>query len=179
MKVRSAIILVVVALIIGIAIGVALANRTAGPGNRTGLPSVTATSAGSPSATASGTALVLGQRTKTSGCAVHDDLPDPACSPGAVFPNVTKEQICTPGYASSVRDVPESEKQQVYAEYGIKTHRSGQYEIDHLVSLEFGGSNDIANLWPEAASPRPGFHEKDRYENYVHQQICSGAISLQ
>ncbi len=77
-----------------------------------------------------------------------------------------------------MRDVPESEKNDVYAEYGIKTHRTGEYEVDHLVSLELGGSNDIANLWPEAANPRPGFHEKDQVENYLHDQVCSGAVPL-
>jgi hypothetical protein len=75
--------------------------------------------------------------------------------------------------------VPESEREQAYAEYGITSHQPGEYEVDHLVSLELGGSNDIANLWPEAAEPRPGFHEKDRVENYLHGQVCSGAMSLQ
>lgn len=42
-----------------------------------------------------------------------------------------------------------------------------------------GGSNNIANLWPEAASPKPGFHEKDQVENYLHDQVCSGAISFE
>jgi len=74
--------------------------------------------------------------------------------------------------------VPESEKKQVYAEYGILSHTTGQYEVDHHVSLELGGSNAIANLWPEAASPKPGFHEKDKVENYLHNQVCSGAITL-
>ena len=46
------------------------------------------------------------------------------------------------------------------------------------MSLELGGSNEIANLWPEAANPRPGFHEKDQVENYLHGQVCSGAIPL-
>ena len=50
--------------------------------------------------------------------------------------------------------------------------------MDHLVPLELGGSNDIGNLWPEVAEPRPGFHEKDKVENYLHEQVCSGAISL-
>ncbi len=77
-----------------------------------------------------------------------------------------------------MRNVPTSEKNQVYAEYGITHHSTGQYEVDHLVSLELGGSNDIANLWPEAASPKPGFHEKDKVENYLHAQVCSGAMSL-
>jgi hypothetical protein len=83
------------------------------------------------------------------------------------------------GYSRSVRNVPDSEKNQVYAEYGITHHTTGQYEVDHLISLELGGSNDISNLWPEAASPTPGFHEKDKVENYEHDQVCSGAVSLQ
>jgi len=33
-------------------------------------------------------------------------------------------------------------------------------------------------FWPEAASPKPGFHEKDTVENSLHDQVCSGAISL-
>lgn len=121
----------------------------------------------------------LGNRTKTSGCMASNGLPDSACTPGDVFPNVTRQQVCTPGYARSVRDVPTEVKDEVYREYGIVTHFSGQYEVDHLVSLELGGSNDIANLWPEAADPNPGFHQKDEVENYLHEQVCSGAISLQ
>lgn len=121
----------------------------------------------------------FGVQTQTSGCVASGGLPDRACTPGAIFPNATKDQICQSGYSRSVRNVPASEKDQVYAEYGIAHHYSGQYEVDHLVSLELGGSNDIANLWPEAADPQPGFHQKDTLENYLHDQVCSGAISLQ
>lgn len=123
----------------------------------------------------------IGQRTKTSGCEYtgNGKLSDPDCTPGAIFPDATKSKICASGYAKNVRDVPNSEKDQVYAEYGVKTHKTGQYEVDHLISLELGGSNDIANLWPEPADPTPGFHQKDQVENYLHDQVCSGAMPLQ
>jgi hypothetical protein len=117
-------------------------------------------------------------QTKTTGCVVHGALQDFACTPGAIFPSATKQQICVPGYARSVRDVKQSLKNQVYAEYGVTKHLPGEYEVDHLVSLQLGGSNDIANLWPEAATPKPGFHEKDQVENYLHSQVCSGNITL-
>jgi hypothetical protein len=120
----------------------------------------------------------FGVQTKTSGCLARSAMPDPACTPGALMPGVTKSQICRSGYASSVRNVPQSKKDRAYAEYGVTHHFPGQYEVDHLVSLELGGSNDTANLWPEAASPTPGFHQKDRVENYLHDQVCRGAISL-
>lgn len=119
-----------------------------------------------------------GVQTKTSGCQVSGPMQDTGCTPGDILPSATKSQICQPGYASSVRNVTTSTKNKVYSSYGIKSHHSGQYEVDHLVSLELGGSNDISNLWPEAASPTPGFHEKDKVENYLHDQVCSGAISL-
>ncbi len=131
-----------------------------------------------PGASGGGGAPQWGHQTKTSGCMAQGGLPDPACTPGDILPDATKDKICVSGYASSVRSVPSSEKDAVYAEYGITHHTTGQYEVDHFVSLELGGSNDISNLWPQPASPKPGFHEKDKVENYLHDQVCSGAMTL-
>lgn len=119
-----------------------------------------------------------GVQTKTSGCVAQNGLPDPDCTPGAIIDGVTADQVCVSGYSQGVRNVPQSEKDQVYAEYGIASHTSGEYEVDHYISLELGGSNDISNLFPEAAEPTPGFHEKDKVENYLHAQVCSGAMTL-
>jgi hypothetical protein len=106
---------------------------------------------------------------------VRGQLPDPACTPGSVITQATVARICQPGYSQRVRDVPAALKQEVYAGYGIAGHSFGQYEVDHLVPLEVGGSNSIANLWPEVA---PGYGEKDRVENELHAAVCSGAIGL-
>jgi hypothetical protein len=104
--------------------------------------------------------------------------PDPTLTPGVAL-SATAKDICTPGYSKSIRNVPVSEKKQVYSEYGISYPQpQGSYEVDHFISLELGGSNDIANLWPEPANPTPGFHEKDVVENYLHEQVCSGALTL-
>jgi hypothetical protein len=78
-----------------------------------------------------------------------------------------------------VRNVSVKLKKQVYAEYGLSYPQpTGSYEADHLIPLELGGNNDIANLFPEAASPAPGFKEKDLVENYLHEQVCQGLIPL-
>lgn len=114
----------------------------------------------------------------TAQCQFQLPYPDANCTPGDTFAGVTADQVCTPGYSSGVRNVPQSEKNQVYAEYGITSHTTGQYEVDHFIPLELGGSNTISNLWPEPANPIPGFHEKDHVENYLHGQVCSGAMTL-
>jgi uncharacterized protein YceK len=143
-----------------------------------GCSSLTSTSNPTNGTTTTGTPPAFGVQTKTTGCTIHGALQDPACTPGAIFPDATKDRICQSGYASSVRNVPTSVKNKAYSSYGILQHTTGQYEVDHLISLELGGSNDISNLWPEAASPVPGFHQKDKVENYLHDQVCSGAVSL-
>jgi hypothetical protein len=103
--------------------------------------------------------------------------PNPTLTPGAVL-TTDASAICAPGYASSVRDVSTATKQQVYAEYGVSYPQPlGAYEVDHFIPLEIGGSNDITNLWLEAATPTPGFHQKDRFENFEHGQVCDGTIS--
>ena len=95
-------------------------------------------------------------------------LPDRHCTPGARFPSVTADDVCTPGYSSGVRNVSAKTKRRVFLRYGIRRHKRGQYEVDHLIPLELGGSNSIKNLFPEAAKPKPGFHQKDRLENRLH-----------
>jgi hypothetical protein len=126
-----------------------------------------------------GASIPLHRVIKRSGCRVRGPLPDPGCTPGTRYRLVTKARICTPGYAGRVRNVPQSRKDAVYAAYGMSTHFNGHNgEVDHLVSLELGGTNATANLFPEAASPAPGSHEKDRLENRLHELVCSGQVTL-
>ena len=106
--------------------------------------------------------------------------PNPQLTPGHILPNVTKLDICVSGYSSKVRNVTEQEKKQVYKEYDLSYPQpAGAYEVDHFISLELGGSNDIDNLWPEPANPTPGFHQKDVVENYLHKEVCNGTLTLQ
>ncbi len=104
------------------------------------------------------------------------DVPDHSLTPGRRFP-VVAAQVCVPGYASSVRHVTDAEKARVYARYGI-AWVPYQHEIDHLISLELGGSNAIRNLWPEPYAGRWGARTKDVLENRMHTLVCSGQMSL-
>ena len=122
---------------------------------------------------------LLARRTRWSGCRVHGPLPDRGCSPGAIFVGVSLATICTPGYSSRVRNVGGAERASIFREYGLPVRSYGRaYEVDHIVSLELGGSNDAANLYPEAAAPAPGYHVKDRLENRLHRLVCAGQLPL-
>ena len=105
-------------------------------------------------------------------------LPDPTMTPGATL-DVTAQDICVPGYSKRVRNVPSAVKRQAYDEYGIATHAPGDYEVDHLISLELGGSNSIRNLWPESFRTQPwNAHTKDQLENELHRLVCAGQLDL-
>jgi hypothetical protein len=106
-------------------------------------------------------------------------VPDPARTPGDVLTSDPKI-ICVSGYTKTVRNVPQAVKEQVYRSYGILSRESGEYEIDHLVSLELGGSNSVRNLWPESFKTQPlNAHVKDALENKLHDLACAGTISFQ
>jgi hypothetical protein len=102
------------------------------------------------------------------------------CTPGAVFAGATARQVCTPGYARRARNVSGTTKTRVYLAYGIRRHAPFAYEVDHLVSLELGGSNSRKNLWPqrEHANGIYSAASKDRVENLLHREVCNGSITL-
>lgn len=120
--------------------------------------------------------------------------PDPKCTPGAIDAQAVSQSninstICRRGgYTSSVRApewMTERYKRQVMAAYGIPWSQARNYELDHLVELAAGGSNDTRNLWPEPNHdadkyPRSGFvhNDKDKVEGWTRTAICASRISL-
>lgn len=108
------------------------------------------------------------------GPAVLNDL---TITPGLVRTTDVKE-ICQGGSTKQFRKTTAAMKRQVCSEYGMKDcPHQGIMEIDHLIPLEAGGADDIGNLWPQMANPKPGFHEKDKLENWLHRQICMGKMT--
>jgi hypothetical protein len=104
--------------------------------------------------------------------------PDPKLTPGDSFP-VTVQDLCVPGYTKKVRNVPAEMKREVYEEYGVTSHGSGDYEVDHLIPLELGGSNSIKNLWPESHRTSPwNAQVKDRLEGKLYALVCAGQLDL-
>lgn len=126
-----------------------------------------------------GRTVLLGPRTRTRGCSLGPD-PDRRCSPGAFYSRLTRAVICARGFrTNSIRNVPRSEKLTVEREYGLAPVDYGRaLEIDHIVPLELGGSNALANLFPERANAHPGYHAKDRLENELHRLVCARRVNL-
>ena len=116
-------------------------------------------------------------------CHARDDgrLPDPACTPGSLDPRITQADIattiCRAGWTAAVRppaSATDRAKHDVaYPAYGIPAGTSS--ELDHLVPLELGGSNDISNLWPEVGRVP---NVKDAIENRLHVEVRAGRVSL-
>jgi hypothetical protein len=110
-------------------------------------------------------------------------LPDPGCTPGAIDPRATQATIGTTicrrgGYTSTLRppaSVTGAEKKSTLRAYNDTGPSSG-YELDHLVSLELGGSpNSPRNPWPEpGAAPNP----KDKLETALHDLVCANRMTL-
>ena len=108
-------------------------------------------------------------------------LPDSTCTLGSIDPAVGQgnihSTICRRGWTARVRP-PESQTQ--WAKYHVAYPAyhipgSARSELDHLVPLELGGSNDITNLWPEVG-PLP--NPKDTVENALHRAVCDGQVRL-
>lgn len=113
-------------------------------------------------------------------------LPDAGATPGAVL-TTDKAKICKVGYSKTVPEVPQSDKDKVFAMYGVQPSTrtvNGKEspaccQLDRLISAKLGGSNDITNLWPQPYSPKPGAHEKDVLEDWLLKRVCAGAIPIE
>ncbi len=114
--------------------------------------------------------------------------PNPAITPGALDARVTqatiRSTICVPGYTRGIRP-PERYTERLKREgiraYGYSDRRLRDYEEDHLISLELGGSPDSPrNLWPQPHHVIGGWgsYAKDRLENRLHRLVCRGRLSL-
>ena len=119
-----------------------------------------------------------------------DIYPIPSITPGAINSEITQENIhetiCNPNWSTKSERPPSSYtnrlKREGFDEYNDTDRDMRDYEEDHLIPLEVGGNpTDPKNLWPEpyhTTIPDGGAHDKDKVENYLHEQVCRGAMQL-
>jgi len=123
------------------------------------------------------------------------DAPDANLTPGGVRTTSTADICSTADHkvtTKDVRNVSKSTARAVYRSYGMDGPHKGYCvkpgagtgdhdngcEVDHLISLELGGSNDQANLWPQPYFGEWNAHMKDKVENRLHSLVCKGLITL-
>jgi len=121
----------------------------------------------------------------------RDVYPDPARTPGAVNPDINQDDIeqtiCNREWSTKSIRPPANYtnrlKFEQIEEYGDSDTNPRDYEEDHLIPLELGGSpTDPQNLWPErfeTSIPDGGARSKDRVENYLHREVCAGDLTLE
>lgn len=115
-------------------------------------------------------------------------LPKPRLTPGALNSSVRQADIyrtiCVRGWTRRVRPperYTERLKRRQIREYGYRDRRLRDYEEDHLIPLELGGSaTSPKNLWPEPHHVLGGWgsYAKDRLENRLNHMVCRGRLSL-
>lgn len=119
---------------------------------------------------------------------LEEARPNPRLTPGAVNSAVMqsniRETICRRGFSKRIRpprEYTERLKRHQIREYRYTDRRLRDYEEDHLVSLEIGGSpTSPRNLWPEPRHVIGGWgsEAKDRLENRLHTEVCRGRLPL-
>lgn len=114
-------------------------------------------------------------------------LPDLALTPG-VASDLTVDEICARAWGRDARHVTAAMKRAVFARYGLTGNddpacipdaHGRRCEVDHLISRELGGADDIDNLWPQPYGGAPwNAVRKDRIENRLHREVCERRITL-
>lgn len=118
-------------------------------------------------------------------------LPDNRITKGVTVQGITVRKICSTKWGTDSRHVTETMKQAVIEEYQFdvracpltlyKRKRMHRVEIDHLISRELGGADDVDNLGPQCyevikkkkSEQADGAYKKDRLENKLHKLVCA------
>ncbi len=108
-------------------------------------------------------------------------LPQHKLTPGVPRYDLSLEKICKTKWGKDERAVTAAMKRKVFLSYGFqKLNKDPRCpcEIDHLISRELGGADDVKNLWPQQYKGDWNAHMKDRLENRLHKEVCDGNMSL-
>jgi hypothetical protein len=105
--------------------------------------------------------------------------------PGVVYSFVGQDNIgktiCKPGYTATIRpsvSYTNGLKKRLMRSQKL-TGTLADYELDHMISLELGGSPDSEqNLWMQPYAGTCGARKKDAIETRLHGLVCAGKVSL-
>jgi hypothetical protein len=110
-------------------------------------------------------------------------LPNHLLTPDVARTDLTLKKICTTKWGRDARHVTATMKKQVFTAYGLTGNtdpacipdaRGRHCEIDHLLSRELVGADEVRNLWPQPYGSQPwNAVRKDCVETRLHKEICA------
>lgn len=115
------------------------------------------------------------------------NLPNKQLTPGEVNANITQENIantiCVPHFTDTIRPSSSYTNRLKKVQIAMYKYPSDvdmkDVEEDHLIPLSVGGHpTSSLNLWPQLWDGKYGAHQKDKLEQKIHKEVCSGKLSL-
>jgi hypothetical protein len=107
-----------------------------------------------------------------------DVRPDPSSTEGSVRIDGHDRAVCA--HAKEHRGSMSADRRdEVLLRYGLPAGVHPDYEIDHLIPLCLGGSDDFSNLWPQprrSIEPKWNAEAKDRLEHVMCEMVCTGQL---
>jgi hypothetical protein len=115
----------------------------------------------------------------TAPVAAAEVLPNKSLTAGSV---ITRDPRAACGRAKSHRGpMFAARRDEILRRYGIASGTHPDYEIDHLIPLCLGGSDDPSNLWLQPRRSIEGAwnaEAKDRLEGLMCNMVCQGQIDI-
>jgi hypothetical protein len=86
-------------------------------------------------------------------------------------------QVCAADYEASVKPIAKWQRDQAIERYGRRPE-DFTGELDHLIPLSLGGTNDPDNVWPMPPSKTMGPEQKQALDLKLHQLVCDKTLKL-
>jgi hypothetical protein len=86
-------------------------------------------------------------------------------------------QVCAADYEQSVKPLAKWQREQALERYG-KRPEDFTGDLEHLIPLSLGGTNDPDNLWPLPASKEMGPEQKHALDAKLHELVCNKTMKL-
>ena len=103
-------------------------------------------------------------------------LPSSFQTPGSKG-KANEAQVCAADFEASVKPVAKWQRDQALERYG-KRPEDFTGDLDHLIPVSLGGTNDPENLWPIASNKDMGPEQKKALDVKLHQLVCDKTITL-